>query len=447
VSVHDIALPDAYRIEVVASGFTFPTGVTFDADGTPHVVESGYAYGEDFTVPRLLRVESGGELREVAHGENNGPWTGVTFHDGAFYVAEGGQLQGGRILRIDPQGRMHALIENLPSQGDHHTNAPVVGPDRKLYFAQGTVTNSAVVGPDNAQFGWLKRFPRLHDVPCRDVVLDGRNFESKHALDPGGGRVSTGAYVPFGTATRAGQTIPGRIPCSGAVFRMNLDGSGLELVAWGLRNPFGLAFDEQGTLYATENAFDERGSRPVWGTGDVLWKITPGAWYGWPDYSAGQPVDLQDQFKPPGRSKAERLLRGQPSQPPRPVAILGVHASANGFDVSRSEAFGHVGEAFIAEFGDQAPTVGKTLHPVGFRVVRVDPRTGHIEEFASNRGSKNAPASFHGHGGLERPIAARFSPDGRALYVVDFGVMLMSREGAKPQRGTGVLWMITRSGS
>jgi hypothetical protein len=38
----------------------------------------------------------------------------------------------------------------------------------------------------------------------------------------------------------------------------------------------------------------------------------------------------------------------------------------------------------------------------------------------------------------------KFDPDGQALYVIDFGVLLHDRSGAKPQQGTGVLWRITR---
>jgi hypothetical protein len=61
----DIALPSGYRIEAVASGFTFPTGVAFDDEGTPHVIEAGYSYGEVFTVPRLARVNRDGTLTEL----------------------------------------------------------------------------------------------------------------------------------------------------------------------------------------------------------------------------------------------------------------------------------------------------------------------------------------------------------------------------------------------
>jgi glucose/arabinose dehydrogenase len=301
-----------------------------------------------------------------------------------------------------------------------------------------------VVGEDNANFGWLKRFPQFHDIPCRDVILAGRNYESADILHPGStARVTTGAYSPLGTATAAGQIVKGSLPCSGAVMRIDADGGGLELVAWGFRNPFGLAFAPNGQLFVTDNGYDDRGSRPIWGAGDILWRVVPGAWYGWPDYSAGQPVD-SDAFKPPGKAVPQRLLQRDPGTPPRPAAILGVHASSDGFDFSRSAKFGYVGEAFIAEFGDQSPTTGKSLHPVGFRVVRVDVGSGRIDDFAVNKGPHNGPASKIGSAGLERPVAARFDPSGDALYVVDFGVMLMSAMGPAPQQGTGVLWKISR---
>ncbi|WP_243374185.1 PQQ-dependent sugar dehydrogenase [Geotalea sp. SG265] len=438
----DISLPFGYRIEVVATGLTFPTGVTFDEKGNVYVVEAGYSYGEVWETPRLLRVADGG-LRVIAEGGENGPWTGAVRHDGAFYVAEGGELEGGRILRIADNGEITTIADHLPSRGDHHTNGPVAGRDGLIYFGIGTATNSAIVGEDNLKFGWLKRYPGFHDTACRDIRLTGENYRSKDFLK-GTGEVSTGAFAPFGTATSKGQVIKGRIPCNGAVFRVNPDGGDLKLVAWGFRNPFGLAFSPDGELFVTDNGYDDRGSRPVFGAGDPLWLVKEGTWYGWPDYSAGLRLDEGNQFKPFLQEKPRLLLAEYPNHPPNPAAILPVHASADGFDFSRNESFGHRGEAFIALFGDQSPATGKSLGAVGFKVVRVDVRTGVINEFAANSGKKIGPASALESSGFERPIAARFDPSGEALYVVDFGILKETEKGAEPQRKTGVLWRITR---
>ncbi|MEW6160128.1 MAG: hypothetical protein AB1813_22075, partial [Verrucomicrobiota bacterium] len=88
---------------------------------------------------------------------------------------------------------------------------------------------------------------------------------------------------------------------------------------------------------------------------------------------------------------------------------------------------------------------GKTLHPVGFKVVRVNVENGVIEEFAVNRGRKTGPSSKLKNGGLERPVAVRFNRKGDTMYVVDFGVLLHDARGAKPQPNTGVIWRIIRA--
>ena len=435
-------LHPGYTIEAVTTGLTFPTAVTSDDEGRWYVIESGYSYGEVFGEPKLLRIENDGRTTLVAKGDRNGPWSGITFHNGAFYIAEGGEVEGGRICPVTKEGQITALISALPTFGDHHTNGPVIS---NVYFGLGTATNSGIVGEDNADFGWLSRRRNFHDIPCKDIVLSGQNSASANVLtDAPNDQVTTGAFSPFGTPTQAGQVIKGIIPCSGSVLRIPLAVGQPELVAWGFRNPFGLALAPDGRLFVTENGYDERGSRPVWGTGDVLWEVKPGTWYGWPDYSAGKPISNDEEFTSPQHPAVKPLLQEVPNTPPKPAAIFGVHSSSNGLDLSRSDAFGFLGEAFVAQFGDMAPNAGKVLSPVGFKIVRVAVNTGVIRDFAVNRGGRNGPASRLGNGGLERPVSVKFDATGKALYVVDFGIMKVTKKGSEPQTGTGVIWKITK---
>jgi sugar lactone lactonase YvrE len=443
----DVSVPKGYRIEVVTTGLTFPTGVALGDRGEIYLLESGYSEGDKLMRPRLVEIDpkGGGVLRTIATGEK-GPWNGLSFDGGSFFVAENGGPDGGRIVRIGKDGSRTVLVDKLPSTGDHQTDGPVVGADGFVYFGQGTATNSGVVGEDSLLLGWLREHPDTHDIPCKDIVLKGTNFKSKNPLteDPDDEAV-TGAFSSFGVATTPGQVMKGQVPCSGAVMRVPATGGKVELVAWGFRNPYGLAFAPDGRLYVTDNGYDMRGSRPVFGSADWMWRIEPGAWYGWPDFAEGRPLTMDWYAESRGDPKGF-VLAEHPGTPPSPVALFPVHSSADGLDFSRSRAFGYAGHAFVALFGDMTPNTGTVTAPVGFMVQRVDPKTGVIEDFARNSGDEKGPASDRGDGGLERPIAVRFDPTGTALYVVDFGVMRLTSKGPDSQPETGVLWRIVRTG-
>jgi mono/diheme cytochrome c family protein len=283
-------------------------------------------------------------------------------------------------------------------------------------------------------------------VPPVDVVLAGKNYVSfdKDTCE----QKVTGAFVPYGTPTVPGQVIPGKLPGSGAIHRIPPGGGKVELVAWGFRNPFGLTFGPDGCLYCTDNLYDERGCRPVYGAGDLLWRVQPGLWHGFPDYWGDIPLthprfsEKQKQGVPnPGF-----LLASHPNCPPAPAARLGVRSSSDGLDFSRNPCFGHCGEAFIAVFGDISGPCDKVRRPVGCRVIRVDPCTGVAEDFVINKGREAGPASKEGGCGIERPVDVRFNNDGSLLYVVDFGVMTVDACGdLHPQPGTGVIWRVRRT--
>lgn len=439
----DIVLPKGYRIEAVATGLDFPTGVAFDGAGIAHVTEAGYAYGKTWRPPRLVRIGADGRHAVVAEGDDDGPWSGVAWHAGAFYVAAGGELRGGAILRISPDGATTPLVAGLPSLGDHHTTGPVVGPDGYIYFGQGTATNAGVVGEDNAAKGWLKRNPGIHDVPCRDLTLTGNNFTTASPNNPAEA-ITTGAFSPFGVSTRRGQVIRGQVPCNGAIMRIHPGGGKVDLVAWGLRNPFGLAFSPGGRLYATDRTYDQRGSRHVYGAGDLVWAIVPGTWYGWPDFHGDRPLLEIGHRLERSAARFEPLLAGKDQgAPPKPAAVLGLRGSGDGLDFSTNRAFGHVGAAFIAAFGDVGNAATLLGTPArGAKVLAVDVRDGLARTFAANKGD-GGPASRQGNGGLERPIAARFDPAASALFVVDYGIVDINGGRPTPRPGTGVLWRIT----
>jgi hypothetical protein len=108
------------------------------------------------------------------------PVNGLTFHQGYLYLSEGGHP--GRISRLDLDGRQTVLLDNLPGPGNYHTNMVDFGPDGKLYFSQGAMTNSGVVGLDAYELGWLRRLPHAHDLPGYEIVIAGVNLETANPI-------------------------------------------------------------------------------------------------------------------------------------------------------------------------------------------------------------------------------------------------------------------------
>jgi glucose/arabinose dehydrogenase len=440
----DVLLPDGYVAEVVATGLSAPVMTMFGPDGTAYVVECGHKVDD---APRIRRVDlTSGELATVH--EFTGPdWvetgavTGAVLVDDAFIVTN-----TDRIVRIDADGNRTTIVDGLPGRGDHQTNHPVLGPDGRIYFGVGSATNSGIVGSDNAAYAWLKDNPDVHDVPAKDVVLAGRNYDDRDVLGDLRQTVRTGAFVPFGTETSPGQVIPGNVKASGAILRCHPDGSDLEVVAWGLRNPYGLAFAPDGQLYATEHGMDARSKRQILGDFDDLYLVEEGRWYGWPDFASG--IRLDDPRWGDGGQGREPVLAEFPeAEPPKPVVSFKPHAAANGLAIAAAGPFGFEGQAFVALFGDLAPiTTPRLGTPVGFRVVRVDLERREIVDFAVNR--IQGPASKLPHDGFERPSHCAFGPDG-SLYVTDFGEIDIAPEkaGIRVQAGSGSLWRIRRDTS
>jgi glucose/arabinose dehydrogenase len=436
----DIGLPGGYAAELVAGGFTAPVHVSFDPDGNAYVTESGH---KSESPPRVFRVDtSTGECHLVVDLSDRwtptGAATGAVWHDGGLIVTN-----TDTILRVELDGTVRELVTGLPGLGDHQTNHPVIGPDGRVYWGQGCVTNMGVVGADNFGYEWLATFPDHHDVPGGEIELAGRNFDVPDVLGNPLSTVTSGAYAPYGTPTQPGQVIAGSPKASGAILSAEPDGSDLRVVAWGLRNPYGIAFAPDGRLFATEHGSDERGARWIVGDPDDLYEIREGAWYGWPDFASG--IRLDDPHWGDGGTGREPVLARFPDpDPPKPLASFESHAAANGIAIAPGGGFGFDGQAFVTLFGDLAPvTTPRQVVPAGFKIVRVDLTTGAIHDFAVNR--VQGPASKLFHGGFERPSHCAFGPDG-ALYVVDFGEIKIAPEkgGIRMKQGTGALWRIRR---
>lgn len=468
-STGNFNLTDGYSIEPVLWNLSLPSAVTFDGKGNIFVAEAGYAPGGLEAFPRILKVDTNGTISTLSDRVFYPPITDIQYHEGKIYVSN-----RGKISIVDAEsGKTTDLIMGLRNLGDHRTNQIAFGPDGRMYFGTGSATNSGVAGEDN--YEWLRVMPTFYgvapfyDVPGKNITLSGQNFESSDIFTPvdPSDTATTGAFVPFGNSTTTGQQIIGDERCTACIVSAKPDGTDLQVVAWGMRNPYGLVYDTNSSrLLVSSVDADERGSRPIANDSDKVYSVNLsnssgiGNFYGWPDFFGNAEPVTSGKFQ--SNSSSEPLQFLMQDHPPveKPLALVDNDVTATQIALSNNSNFGFKGMAFMGEFGPESFSVfGSVGVPspdssnefkigngtVGQKIVMFDPDTGNHTDFLT---LKQPDPGF-------RPAGVEFTHDGSALYVVSVGKVEVKDK--TPQghplsspmpwyhKHTGVLWRITNS--
>jgi glucose/arabinose dehydrogenase/plastocyanin len=492
-TTNNFNLTKGFKIEPIIWNMTLSSSVTFDDKGNMYIAESGYAPGGLEATPRIIKVDANGTANSFVDRDLYGPITDIEYYNDKLYVSN-----RAKISTVDPNtAAVKDIIVGLRSLGDFRNNQLAFGSDDRLYFGQGTATNSGIIGKDN--YEWLKLVPILHnipkfsDTPAKNVTLTGTNFVS---VD----NIKTGAFVPFGNATKEGQVIKGDTKCNGCILSANLDGTDLKVVGWGFRNPYGLAFDKDNdstNLIVTAQGAEERGSRPIANDNDKIYNIDTSSsnsnnntelFYGWPDFFGNAEPVTDSKFKSSSMiNKSLGFLMKDHPKVQRPLSLLDSSTGISQITFSNNSQFGFKGMTLISEFGklnnnnntstdanitntttsrlDQIQNnnnndisnetsnnkswnnnnyTNKTIK--GQKIIVFDPKTKNYSNFLS---IKKPDPSF-------RPIDLKFNNDGSILYVVSLAKSEMrnttpNNNFSLPQEApwlykhTGVLWKISNT--
>jgi glucose/arabinose dehydrogenase len=198
-------------------------------------------------------------------------------------------------------------------------------------------------------------------------------------------------------------------PDRAAIWEIRPDGSGKRLLATGLRNPVGLAYEPvTGSLWTTVNERDGLGEDVP---PDYLAKVVDGAFYGWPYVYFGTYADpVQAKLNPAEVERAQQTARV-------PDLALGAHSVPLGLHFYRGSAFEdrYRRGAFVARRGGGSRKVF-----IGFDVVFVPFRDGRpsapAEPFLTGFIADNGRAEVYG-----RPVGLAELPDGSLLVADDAG--------------------------
>ena len=223
----ELKVPPGFSIRAyLPQGLFFPTSIAFDSNDRLFVATVN---GDVHVVEDTDGDGVGDEIRLYVHKDELALGLAISDDDRSVYISGGGQVL--RVDDIDGDGRADStsqIIEGLPSfiYDSHSNNGLAIGPDGRLYITLG------------------------------------------------------------GTADHGSEDYP----LAGSILVANPDGTGLEVYASGLRNPYDVAFTSTGLLVASDNGPDRTDEQLTWTPPDELNLIREGADYGYPDYFGFPPA-------------------------------------------------------------------------------------------------------------------------------------------------------------
>jgi glucose/arabinose dehydrogenase len=212
-------------------------------------------------------------------------------------------------------------------------------------------------------------------------------------------------YVTVGSGSNIGENGMDNEFHRANILAINPDGSGLRVLASGIRNPNGLGFAPgTDTLWTVANERDMLGNDLV---PDYLTSVHDGGFYGWPYSYWGKHVD--ERVKPQRPDLVEKAVT--------PDYALGSHVAALGLAFYTANAFpGHFrGGAFIGEHGswNRRPFAGYKVVYVPFRDGKPD---GDPEDFLTGFMPPGDEGLVYG-----RPVGVAVDATGALLIADDVG--------------------------
>jgi glucose/arabinose dehydrogenase len=353
----------------------------------------------------LLSLIPAPTARSSGEAQNTLPLDTITLPEG-FDISVYARAAGARSMTLGEEGTLFVGTRDIGRvYAIRDLDGDNVAEDVRLVAANLRSPNGVAFYEGDLYVAEISRVLRYDDIennlefpPEPVVVNDSFPADAHHGWK----------YIAFGPDDML--YVPVGVPCNicnfdqsryGLISRMNPDGTGLEIVAEGVRNTVGFDWHpETGNLWFTDNGRDWLGDdMPP----DELNRLTePGQHFGFPY--------CHSRFPDPDFGLAE----GCPSRFVRPVQDLGPHVAALGMKFYTGEMFPeeYHQQVFIAEHGSWNRTV-----PIGYRVtlVRLDEnqQATSYEVFAEGWLNEQTGNSWG------RPVDVLLLPDGSMLVSDD----------------------------
>ncbi|ADL51376.1 hypothetical protein [Clostridium cellulovorans] len=283
---------------------------------------------------KILLISNKGDTKYIVKSKKYDISTLSWSHDNVFFISQK------FLYKIDVKNKkITELMKDLPVSYAHKPIMRLY--NDKLYIAIGSSTNSGVAEKGEKQ-----------DILPYTITSKGKIF----------GEAKTGAFMSYGENVEEGSKIKGKGIGNASVLIYDLKKNSYNTMAWGIRSVEGMEFNSMGNLIAAVSGMENKGLRPIKGDNDYIYIIRDGSWYGWPDYSGGDPVE-SPRFLGIDDTRVAFVMDNHPTtNPPAPMYI---HKYLSSIKMLTVDKDGYLGKKDFIYFFDSTAKKIYTLNKKG----------------------------------------------------------------------------------
>lgn len=209
------------------------------------------------------------------------------------------------------------LITEIPNNSINK-ETKLLMKDNILYVSISTNTNSGIVSEKD----------KSYDMPSFGLTLKGINY----------GESKTGAFSPFAVTTENGQKVKESTIGNGSIIAYDCESKKTSVYAHGIKNINGWDVDSNGEIKGIVGGMEDLEPRPIKDDKDYIYEFKKSYWYGWPDYSGGDPI-TSPRFT--NDKRVDFLIENHPTKiPSKPIYQHTSVSSLEGFAIdAKGELF------------------------------------------------------------------------------------------------------------
>ena len=266
-------LKDNLDCSVVTKGCDNAKSITVDDNGEIYI---GYS-------DSIKKIDSEGK-EKIVYKNKDLEIEDIRYYKNQIYYISKNIIQSFNL----ENNEVKTIAKDIPLSGNDIDRKLMIN-DNYMFISIGAKTNSGIDEGEG------------FDISPIDITLNGVNY----------GDDKTGAFKEKSIPSSDGEIVKKSAIGNAALYKMNLTNGEIKLYASGIRGITGMDYNSDGKVFAIFSGMENKGIRPVNRDKDYIYNVKNEEWYGWPDFSGGDPID-SPRFK--GDALVKNLIKNPPTR-------------------------------------------------------------------------------------------------------------------------------------